>query len=74
MKSKRVLYFDILNILAIISVIALHHSGIVHANPNIRAWNTSLIVECLCYFAVPVFIMLSGANLLTYRDKYDTKT
>lgn len=74
MKSKRVVYFDLLNILAIISVIALHHNGIVHSNPNVRAWGTSLIVECICYFAVPIFIMLSGANLLTYREKYDTKT
>lgn len=43
-------------------------------NPTIRAWNTSLIVECLFYFAVPVFVMLSGANLMNYRKKYDTKT
>ena len=74
MKTKRVLYFDILNIIAIIAVVALHMNGIVHKNPGIRAWNTSLIVECLFYFAVPIFIMLSGANLLNYRDRYDTKT
>lgn len=73
-KNNRVLYFDILNIIAIISVIALHCNGIVHGSPNSRAWATSLIVECLFYFAVPLFIMLSGANLLNYRDKYDTKT
>ena len=72
--SERKTYIDILNIIAIISVIALHCNGIVHGNPNARAWNTSLIVECLCYFAVPVFFMLSGANLMNYRDKYDTKT
>ena len=73
-KKQRVVYFDILNIIAIVSVIALHCNGIVHSNPNIRAWDTSLIVECVCFFAVPLFIMLSGANLMTYREKYDTKT
>lgn len=41
-KSNRVVYFDVLNILAIIAVVALHMNGIVHLNPTIRAWNTSL--------------------------------
>ena len=73
-KGSRVIYFDILNIIAIVAVIALHCNGIVHGNPNIKAWNTSLIVECICYFAVPLFCMLSGATLMNYREKYDTKT
>lgn len=74
MKNNRVVYYDILNIIAIISVIALHCNAIVHGSPNTRAWDTSLIVECLFYFAVPVFCMLSGATLMRYREKYDTKT
>lgn len=72
--NKRVLYIDILNIIAIISVIALHHNGIVHGDPNWRAWKYSLVVECICYFAVPLFLLLTGANLMNYRKKYDTKT
>lgn len=66
-ENKRVVYFDILNILAIIAVISMHMNGIVHLNPNIRAWNTSLIVDCIMYWAVPVFMMLSGATLMDYR-------
>ena len=74
MENKRVVYFDILNIIAMIAVVSMHCNGIVHHNPNTRAWNTSLIVDCVCYWAVPVFCMLSGATLLNYRKKYDTKT
>lgn len=74
MKKERVIYFDILNIIAIIAVVAMHCNGIVHTNPNIRAWKSSLIVECLMYWAVPIFMMLSGATLMNYREKYDTKT
>lgn len=74
LKNTRITYLDILNVIAIIAVIALHCNGIVHGNPNTRAWNTSLIVECICYFAVPLFCMLSGATLMNYREKYDTKT
>lgn len=72
--KNRIVYIDILNILAIFSVIALHCNAIVHCNVNTRAWNTSLIVECICYFAVPIFCMLSGATLMNYREKYDTRT
>ena len=62
-----------LNILAILAVIALHCNGIVHSNPNNKAWTTSLIIESFFYWAVPVFLMLSGATLLKYRERYDTK-
>ena len=72
--NKRIVYFDILNILAIIAVVAMHCNGIVHVNPSIRAWNSSLFIDCIFYWAVPVFFMLSGATLIGYRKKYDTKT
>ena len=72
--KKRYLYMDILNIIAIISVVALHCGGIGNTFSTARWWKTSLIIEVVCYFAVPIFIMLSGANLMNYRKKYDTKT
>lgn len=72
--NKRILYIDILNILAILAVIALHHNGIAHTFKNTIAWKTSLFAECLFYWAVPLFLMLTGATLMTYRKKYDTKT
>lgn len=73
--NKRVLYYDILNILAIIAVIALHCNGIVHqySYDNQKPWSTSLIVECVFYWAVPIFMMLSGATLMNYRNRYTTK-
>lgn len=49
-------------------------NGIVHNYSTSRAWKTSLIFEVVCYWAVPVFIMLSGATLLKYKERYDTKT
>ena len=73
-KNERIIYLDVLNILAILAVISMHMNGIVHINPNIRAWNTSLIIDCIMYWAVPVFMMISGATLMNYREKYDTKT
>ena len=73
-ENSRIVYLDVLNIVAIIAVIALHCNSIVHGSPNVKAWTSSLVVECICYFAVPLFCMLSGATLMRYREKYDTKT
>lgn len=77
MKDERkeyVKYYDILNIIACIGVIAMHHNSIVHSYSNTRAWKEALIIEVIAYWAVPVFFMLSGAKLLDYRKKYDTFT
>ncbi len=49
-------------------------NGIVHSYSTSRSWKTALIFEVICYWAVPVFIMLSGATLLKYRERYNTKT
>lgn len=72
--KKRLVYLDILNILAILCVIAMHCNGIVHNYSTANWWKTSLIVECVAYFAVPLFLMISGSNLFAYKEKYDTKT
>lgn len=72
--KKRTLYYDFLNIASCIAVIALHHNSIVHSYADNIAWKTALIVEVAAYWAVPIFIMLTGATLMNYREKYDTPT
>lgn len=71
--NNRIIYFDILNIIACIAVCYLHCNSGVHAFSNTRVWKESLVIEVICYFAVPIFIMLSGATLLKYRERYTTK-
>ena len=60
------------NILACIAVITLHHNGLAHSFQDNLAWKESLLAECIFYWAVPVFFMISGANLLDYRKRYST--
>lgn len=69
---ERDLSIDMMNILACISVICLHHNGLVHTFVDTPGWRQSLVVECVFYWAVPVFLMISGATLLGYREKYST--
>lgn len=72
--KDRVVAYDFLNILACMSVIFLHHSGIVHHYNGQSMWFCALAVECIFYFAVPCFFMLTGATLMRYDDRYSTKT
>jgi surface polysaccharide O-acyltransferase-like enzyme len=46
----------------------------VHLFSNTLAWKEALLVETIAFWAVPIFFMLTGATLLKYREKYDTKT
>lgn len=74
MDRNRVPYFDLLNIAACFSVIVLHCNQMVHAWQPGKNWLLALGIEVAFYWAVPVFFMLTGATLLNYRDRYDTRT
>ena len=74
MNKKRIVYYDLLSVVAIFCVLWMHCNGIVHTYANTAAWKQSLVVEVIAYWAVPIFFMLSGATLMSYRNKYTTKT
>lgn len=64
--------YDIMNISACVAVVALHVNGIFWTFSYERYWKTSLIIETVFYWAVPVFFMLTGATLMDYRERYST--
>lgn len=70
--KKRVAYFDVLNVISCISVVFLHCNGYIHTFNKDEWWWFRVLIEVVCYFAVPVFYMLSGATLLNYRERYPT--
>ena len=72
-ERKRIVYFDVLNVLACLCVVGMHCNGAVHAFSDSSVWRQSLLVDVLAYWAVPVFVMLSGATLMNYRRRYSTK-
>lgn len=64
---------DVMNIAACIAVVALHVNGGIWSFTRNLNWAIMLITECVCYGAVPVFFMITGATLLDYRLRYSTK-
>ena len=74
MKQKRILYFDVLNVLACFGVVCLHQNGIVHWYDITKpAFKQALVFEVGFFWAVPIFFMISGATLFNYRSRYSTK-
>ncbi len=72
-RTKRSEWIDVLNILSCIAVVALHVSLNVFTPERSRNWLFAVAIQATCIFAVPVFFMLSGMNLINYRDRYTTK-
>lgn len=66
MERKRVIYFDMLRIVAIIGVIQIHITAEFWFTTDIHSfeWNVYNVYDSLARFAVPIFVMLSGAFML----------
>lgn len=73
-EKSYILAYDLLNIIACIAVVVLHVNGGFWGFSYKEWWKFSLLIETGFYWAVPVFFMLTGATLMDYRDRYDTKT
>ena len=73
-KKSRVAYYDILNVVACISVVFLHSNKYFHTLEKDDWWWWRVLVEVVFFYAVPVFFMLSGATLIGYRERYTTRT
>ena len=72
--KRRYYFMDVLNIIATMAVIFLHTSEFAfNYEPTLR-WGVAVVIQIAFIWAVPIFFMISGANLLNYRERYDTKT
>lgn len=71
-KSKRLHYCDLLNILACFCVVVMHCTDRRNLVGSGTGWYLSVVLQAVCIWAVTGFFMISGANLLEYRNKYST--
>jgi len=74
-KKDRVIYLDVLRILATIAVITIHVSA--HnwydTSPVSYEWNVFNFYDSIVRWAVPIFVMISGAIFLDKNRVIDTK-
>ena len=65
-KEKRISYIDAIRIIVCFAVVMLHVSVLNTYNVDFKSdeWNVFMFYESLVNWAIPVFIMLSGAILL----------
>lgn len=72
--DKRIDYISIMNVISIFAVVELHVNGGSFWGFGFESnWISANIIEEFFLFAVPVFFMISGATLLDYTKRYDTK-
>lgn len=71
--AQKTNYISLINVISCIAVVFLHTNGCFWSFSLERYWKTANIIECVFYFAVPCFFMISGATLLDYRERYSTK-
>jgi len=64
-----------MTVLSCFAVVTLHANGVFHLNPQSGfLWIDVSFWHHLFIFGAPAFFMISGATLLEYRKRYDTKT
>lgn len=65
-------YISILNVLACIGVVILHTFETGYTSDANFVFE--VLIRAIAYCAVPVVFMITGATLIDYRERYDTKT
>lgn len=73
---KRYFNLTFASVVSAIAVVYMHvNSSVFQTSDVTRAgWLSAHFMISVCYFAVPVFFMITGATLMDYRERYSTKT
>lgn len=73
MKEKRIEYLPAIQVISAFAVIALHTNSVFWTYSEEKYWLSANFLECLFYFAVPIFYMISGATLIGFIERYSIK-
>jgi len=72
MKERKV-YLSLARVICAIVVVIIHTNDCFYEFNIDRCWALANVIESGLCFAVPVFIMVSGATLMDYSKRYSTK-
>ncbi len=68
------LWMGLANVLACLAVLFLHLNSFWDGPRQGRSFLSATVIETCFDWAVPVFLMLSGANIIDYRRRMSTRT
>ena len=72
--KERVHYLSLASVVSIVAVVLIHVNSLFFWDfEGTEDWWIANLVETCMRFAVPVFFMSSGANLIDYSERYSTK-
>lgn len=61
-------------VISAFAVLILHANGCFWEFPTTENyWVSANIIECVFYFGVPVFFMITGVTLIDYQERYSTR-
>lgn len=67
-------YLSLMEVVCALAVVGLHTNGVFWQFSTARYWLTANIIECVFYFAVPIFFMMTGVTLIDFNKRYGLKT
>ena len=71
---ERVEYISFANVIASLAVVFLHVNRCFwDFSATESYWFSANIIECIFYFAVPVFFMITGSTLMDFYERYSLK-
>ena len=71
LSATKKFHITALSVVSCFAVVCLHTSSFGNFSKSLN-WIAGNLVESVFYFAVPVFLMISGATLIDYRKRYTT--
>ena len=69
----RLIWISVLNVVACVCVVILHCSNGFFDGPGSEYYFPTAFVHATFYWPVPVFLMISGATLMNYRERMSTR-
>lgn len=71
MATNKKIHITALSVLSCFGVVCMHTGSFWNFAKDLN-WIFGNLIESVFYFAVPVFLMISGATLINYRKRYTT--
>lgn len=72
-KPQKIAYISFAQVVSMFAVVALHTNGCFWQFSPELYWFSANIIECVFYFAVPVFFMITGITLINFPERYSLK-